>query len=52
MVNPSSLPLSCIPSAPNCDDMGRAFDNGWIPTALVILVVIAVVAIVINLRRQ
>ncbi|MHC5795654.1 hypothetical protein ACVXZ4_05790 [Lacisediminihabitans sp. FW035] len=44
--------LSCIPSVPDCDDTGRAFDTGWIPTALVILVIVVVVALVISLRRR
>jgi hypothetical protein len=51
-VNKLYLPLSCIPSAPNCDDTGRAFDSGWIPTAIVIIVIVVVVAIVISLRRR
>ena len=51
-MNQVYLPLSCIPSAPNCDGTGRALDNGWITTAIVILVIVAVVAIVIKLQRR
>ncbi|MFM9918653.1 hypothetical protein [Lacisediminihabitans sp. H27-G8] len=51
-MNQLTVRLSCVPSVPDCDDTATAFDIGWIPTALVILVIVAVVALAISLRRR